>query len=294
MLGHMGGQVAGTPPPPAEPRAAARKPLLGEDYFDPRRRLLEAGGMVALFLAVLRELVRAPYAGWWRNTVEEAWSVTIRCTIPLCLSLFALGFGTFGVQAGGVLDVLGTADRLGGVYALGMNREPGAWVTGMIVAGVAGTAMCADLGARKIREELDALRVIGVDPVRALVLPRILALTIVSPIIAIFGVLVGYASGLVATLLLYPGSGGAGPFFATLGANLYFLDIVSLVVRTAVFGLVTGVIACHKGLNASGGPEGVGRAVNQTVVLAFVAVWVFNFAFQSALLATFTDLQTVR
>lgn len=260
----------------------------------PGRGLLEAGSIANLLLRVVRELTRAPYLSWWRATAVETWAIIIRCAPPLMLSLFALGFGTFGVQAGTLLESIGQADRLGGVYAVGMTREPGAWVTGMILAGVAGTSMCADLGARRIREEIDALLVLGVEPIRALVVPRVVGLTLAAPVVAVFGVLAGYGSGLVASLALYPGSSTTASVLATFESSLYLVDILSMLLRVMVFGCITALVCCHKGMNVSGGPAGVGRAVNQSVVVCFVAIWVVNYAFQSVVLASFTDLQVVR
>src|SRR5436309_1846708 len=161
------------PIPPAAARSSSVSArLLGPEFFDPRIRLREAGGMVALYVAVVREAFRPPYLSWWRNAVEETWTVAARCMVPLCLSLFALGF-------------------------------------------------------------------VGVNPIRAIVLPRVIALTIVSPLIAVFGVFVGYASGVLSTAALYPGSSNLGGFLSTLTSSLFALDIASFMIRTAVFGLIT-------------------------------------------------------
>ncbi len=107
------------------------------------------------------------------------------------ISTFALNLGAPGLQAAGPLHVFGALDRLGGFFVLTAIRWIGPVVTAVVVGGVAGTAITADLGARKIREELDALQVLGVDPIKNLVVPRFLALMIVTALLDIFAIVFG-------------------------------------------------------------------------------------------------------
>ena len=98
------------------------------------------------------------------------------CWLPMTVSMLAVSYGAPGLQAGNFLIIFGAIDRLGGFFVLASIREFAPLVTAVILAGVGGTAITADLGARKIREELDALQVLGVDPIKNLVVPRFLAL----------------------------------------------------------------------------------------------------------------------
>src|SRR5258705_2726338 len=111
------------------------------------------------------------------------------CWFPLLISTVAINYGAPGTQAGNFLVMLGAFDRLGGFFVLASIREFAPSVTAIIIAGVAGTAITADLGARKIREELDALQVLGVDPVKNLVVPRFLALMCVTALFDVYAVL---------------------------------------------------------------------------------------------------------
>src|SRR5262249_38871677 len=123
-------------------------------------------------------LVTPPF-NWVGEFVEQGWSLARRAWFPLALSAFAFGYGAAGIQGAAFSEVLGSVERTGGVVgSVATIREVAVWVTGMLVAGVAGTAICADLGARRVRKELDALEVIGVDIVRRIVAPRVLALTL--------------------------------------------------------------------------------------------------------------------
>ena len=143
-------------------------------------------------------------------------------------------------------------------------REFAPLVDAIVMAGVAGTAITADLGARKIREELDALQVLGVDPVKNLVVPRFLALMLVTGLFDIYALLFGIFGGMLATLV---NAAPLGPFFATFFTNASTTDLWGSVLKTTLFGAIIAIVCCYKGMTASGGAEGVGRAVNQAVVI---------------------------
>ncbi len=213
------------------------------------------------------------------------------CWFPLLISTFALNLGAPGLQAAGPLQVFGSLDRLGGFFVLTAIRWIGPIVTAVVVGGVAGTAITADLGARKIREELDALQVLGVDPIKNLVVPRFLALMVVTALLDAFAILFGLAAGIAAELIYHQSLGG---FFATLFSNASVTDIWGSVAMCTAFGAIIAIVACFKGMTASGGAAGVGRAVNQSVVISLVGVFAFNYAFTALLLATHPELQTIR
>lgn len=255
-----------------------------------RRGLSETAGMVVLFAVALRDFSRAPLS-YARDIAEASWIVARRCTIPLAVSVFVLGFGALGVEAGLVLDSVGAPDRTGGVYVTAAVREIATWVTAMVVAGVAGTAVCADLGARRVREELDALSVLGVRTTR-LVIPWAFALTLMTPLLLLVAVASCLLSGVAAVFLLYDTTVGA--FVATFKANFAPPEILAALVKTAIFGVIIATVCCYKGINAKGGPEGVGRAVNQAVVMSFVALWVVNYVVTSLTLALFPELTGLR
>ena len=166
-------------------------------------------------------------------------------------------------------------------------REFAPFVTAIVLAGVAGTAITADLGARKIREELDALQVLGVDPVKNLVVPRFLALMLVTGLFDIYALLFGIFGGVVATLV---NRAPLGPFWATFFTNASVTDLWGSVLKCTMFGAIIAIVCCYKGMTASGGAEGVGRAVNQAVVIAFLGVFAFNYVFTQTLLATHPEI----
>jgi phospholipid/cholesterol/gamma-HCH transport system permease protein len=202
---------------------------------------------------------------------------------PLVLTAFALSFGPAGIQASNFLGLLGAIDRLGAIYQLIVVREIAPLVTGIVIAGVVGTAVCADLGAREVREELDALRVQGIDVVRSLVFPRLLAITSLAVLCNIFALVAGMFG---AVLVVLQNHASLGPFFATFFSNSTTLEFGAALVKSTIFGLMIGTVACYRGIHASGGAEGVGRAVNHTVVTAFLLIGAIDYVFTQYLLAT--------
>ena len=164
-------------------------------------------------------------------------------------------------------------------------------MTAVVVAGVAGTAITADLGARKIREELDALQVLGVDPVKNLVVPRFLALMMVTALLDIFAIVFGLSAGIAAELLYHQTLGG---FFATLFSNASVTDLWGSILKTTLFGAIIAIVCSYKGMNASGGAAGVGKAVNEAVVIAIMGIFAFNYVFTQTLLATHPELNVIK
>src|SRR6201982_714896 len=259
-------------------------------YFPTRNILEEFGDMMILTGRTIWSALRPPYPSGGELVSQFLFALRL-CWFPLLVSTVCLCYAAPGLQAANFLTLFGALDRLGGFFVLGAIREIGPNVTAIVLAGVAGTAITADLGARKIREELDALQVLGVDPVKNLVVPRFLALMVVTGLFDIYALLFGIFGGVLATLSF---KAPLGPFFATLLTNASTTDLWGSVVKTTLFGAIIAVVSCYKGMTASGGAEGVGRAVNQAVVIAFLGVFAFNYVFTQTLLATHPEISVIR
>ena len=217
--------------------------------------------------------VRPPYP-YGEELVSQFLFVLKLSWFPMTISTFALCLGAPGLQAAGILSLFGNLDRLGGFFVVTAVRFIGPIVTAAVVAGVAGTAITADLGARKIREELDALQVLGVDPIKNLVVPRFLALMVITGLLDVYAIMFGISGGLLAEMAYGQPLGG---FFATLFNNASVTDLWASLLKCTMFGAIVAVVCCYKGMNASGGPEGVGRAVNEAVIISFMLLFVTNF-----------------
>jgi phospholipid/cholesterol/gamma-HCH transport system permease protein len=259
--------------------------------FLPAKGLLEeVGDMMILTGKTIMSALKPPYPYGGEFVQQFLFSLRL-CWFPLMVSTIAFGYAAPGLQASNFLTLFGANDRLGGFFVLASIREFAPFVTAIVVAGVAGTAITADLGARKIREELDALQVLGVDPVKNLVVPRFLALMLVTGLFDIYALLFGIFGGVLATLT----NGVAlGPFWATFFTNASVIDLGGSVIKCTLFGAIIAIVCCYKGMTASGGPQGVGKAVNQAVVMATLGVFAFNYVFTQTLLATHPEIVNIR
>jgi phospholipid/cholesterol/gamma-HCH transport system permease protein len=246
--------------------------------------------MGLLTARAISRAVRSPrdYGG---ELVQQLIFALRLCWFPITVASVAFPYGPAGIQTANFLNLFGAIDRLGGLFVLVVVREFAPLVCALVVAGVAGTAMCADLGARKIREELDALMVLGVDPVRSLVVPRFIALALVTAMFNVYAVMFGTLAGMLVTV-----TNGAplGPFFATYFNNATTIEFAGSLLKTFLFGGIIAIVCCFKGMTATGGAEGVGRAVNQAVVIAFMGIGVFNYVFTQTLLAIHPEISVVR
>src|SRR5437879_9446275 len=219
--------------------------------------------MMILTGKTVMSAIRPPYP-YGTEFVQQFLFALRLCWFPLLISTIAFGYGAPGLQAGNFLVLFGAIDRLGGFFVLASIREFAPFVTAIVLAGVAGTAITADLGARKIREELDALQVLGVDPVKNLVVPRFLALMVVTGLFDIYAVLFGIFGGIMAAVAF---GQPLGPFWGTLFANASTVDLWGSVVKCTMFGPIIAIGWCYKGMSASGGADGAGRAGTEALVL---------------------------
>src|ERR671910_987065 len=259
--------------------------------FLPAKAVFEqTGDMVVLTAKTVSSAIKPPYPYGGEFISQFLFALQL-CWFPMTISMIAICFGAPGLQAANFLSLFGALDRLGGFFILASVREFAPLVTSVVVAGVAGTAITADLGARKIREELDALQVLGVDPIKNLVVPRFLALMLITGLMDIYALLFGISGGLFAEIAYGQPLGG---FFATLFTNASVTDLWGSVLKCTMFGAIIAIVCCYYGMNASGGAEGVGRAVNQAVVIAFLGVFAFNYVFTQTLLATHPEISVIK
>jgi phospholipid/cholesterol/gamma-HCH transport system permease protein len=229
------------------------------------------GGFFALALDTIVQMFKPPFA--FREFLLQTWFIARVSILPtLMLSI------PFTVLAVFILNILlvefGAADFSGSGAALGAITQIGPVVTVLVVAGAGATAMCADLGARTIREELDAMEVMGVSPIQRLVVPRVLAVTgvalFLNGLVSVVGVLGGYF------LNIYVQHGTAGSYLSSFSTLAQLPDLYVSELKALIFGFLAGIIAAYRGLNPRPGPKGVGDAVNESVVIAFVMLFVVN------------------
>jgi len=232
----------------------------------------EPGRFFAMSLDTARATFKWPFQ--WREFLQQAWfivSVTVAPTI-----MVAIPFGAIlSLQVGNLIRQLGAQSQTGSTAVLAIVREASPIVTALLIAAAAGSAICADLGARKIREEIDAMEVLGINPLHRLVVPRVFACAFVGLFLNGIVSVVGLAGGYIFNVMLQGGTPGA--YMASFSGLAQLPDLYQAEVKALVFGVTAALVASYKGLTASGGPKGVGDAVNQTVVIAAMALFVENF-----------------
>ncbi|WP_460851991.1 MlaE family ABC transporter permease [Nocardioides montaniterrae] len=220
----------------------------------------------------------------FREFVSQAWFITtvslvpgLLVSIPFCVVII--------FQVNQLLIQIGAVDLAGAGAAVAVVREIGPIVSVLVVAGAGATAICADLGSRKIREEIDAMVTLGINPIERLVVPRIVASTLVGVALNGMVTVVGLLGGYFFSVVLQGATPGL--YLNDLTLLVQLPDFIEAEIKAAAFGLLAGLTACYLGLNAKGGPKGVGDAVNQTVVFAFMQL----FATNSVLSALFLQLK---
>ncbi|MHC5068568.1 MAG: MlaE family ABC transporter permease [Planctomycetota bacterium] len=200
----------------------------------------------------------------------------------LVLSLIAGLTGMIMVmQIGPTLEEYNALGTLGGIIGVTFCRELGPIWAAVIILARVGSAMAAELGTMKVNEEVEALRVMGVNPLRYLVMPRILALVAVMPLLTAIADVVGLSGGAFVAESLF----GVTPrsFWDSASNFLDLDDLYGGLIKSAVFGLVIGAIACKQGLSASGGAEGVGRVTTTTVRLCVIFVLIADLVLTAVL-----------
>src|SRR5690349_22865786 len=209
-----------------------------------------------------------------REFLQQAWFIVTVTIVPTALVSIPFG-AVIALQIGGLLKQFGAQSFSGSASVLAVVREAGPIATALLIAGAAGSAIAADFGARKIREELDAMMVLGIDPMQRLVVPRTLACMLISVFLNGMVSIVGVAGGYVFNVIIQGGTPGA--YIASFTALAQLPDLWTGEIKALIFGAIAAIVASYKGLTAGGGPKGVGDAVNQSVVITFMLLFVVNF-----------------
>jgi phospholipid/cholesterol/gamma-HCH transport system permease protein len=231
-----------------------------------------SGNFIAFCLDTLRAIGRRPVQV--REFIQQAWFLSSVSILPAALVSIPFG-AVIALQLGSLVRQLGAQSFAGAASVLAVVREAGPIVTALVIAGAGGAAICADLGSRKIREELDAMQVLGIDPIQRLVAPRLLASMLVAVLLNGLVSVVGVAGGYFFNVVLQGGTPGA--YLASFQALGQVPDLVAGEVKALAFGATSALVASYEGMTAKGGPKGVGDAVNRSVVVTFMLLFALNF-----------------
>lgn len=236
-------------------------------------------GRFALFVAaVAHRLVRPPWST--SDTARFTWQLVTRCVLPVIAVIFPFGM-VLALQGLAIFDLFGAQRMLSSLISVAVFRELSPVLASVLVAAQGGSSFAAELGAMRIREEIDATSVMAVDPLRVHVVPRVVAALVATPILHIAGSVSGILGGYVTAVVMRGENGSI--FWHNLWELTAPIDLTGGLIKTTVFGAIIGLVATYNGFHASGGAAGVGRAVNDTVVVAITSFIVVNYFLTTAL-----------
>lgn len=230
------------------------------------------GGTALLAVNTASVAVRGPFP--WRETVRQMYLVGVKSfTIVTITSIFT-GM-VLALQFAYGLERFGAQLYVAKLVALSLFREMGPVLTSLLVGGKVGAGMAAELGSMSVTEQIDAVRALGANPVKKLVVPRVVAMTVMMPLLAVYADVIGLFGGLVVCI----SDVGMTPryFWTTVVEASKVGDVMHGVSKCVFFGFAVGLIGCYQGLRTTGGTEGVGSATTVTVVMVSITVLISDF-----------------
>lgn len=236
----------------------------------------QLGAVILLFLSTLRQLHRIQL----HETAKQCLALGVKSFPIVALTLLFTGM-VLSIQIAGELIKYGAEFSIGGIVAIGMGRELGPVLCGVVLAGRVGAAITAELGTMRVTEQIDALRCMAVNPVAYLVVPRFVACMTMLPILNVFGVTIGIAGGMIIAALYDNVS--AYTFLHSIDVFCGPSDIYIGMVKSVVFGMIVALVGCDRGMTCTAGAEGVGRATTQSVVYSIVMLFAANYLLSSVL-----------
>jgi phospholipid/cholesterol/gamma-HCH transport system permease protein len=226
-----------------------------------------------------RALVTRPF--YYRDVVEQFDIIGVGSMTVVLLTGMFTGM-VLALQSGITLDQFGARSMVGRLVSASMVKELGPVLTALMVAGRVGSGIAAELGSMMVTDQIAALRALGTDPIRKLVLPRILAGLLMVPLLTAISVAVGLLGGWIITITQLQVASGV--YWNSVVLGLYIQDVWMGLIKPFFLGFVIVSIGCHVGLRTAGGTQGVGRATTNAVVASSVAVLVVNFLVTKALI----------
>jgi len=229
-------------------------------------------GVLLLFLGVLYWIIFGSFKGkpvGRRSIFAQMVFVGLRSAVLVFFVDFFTGM-VLAMQTAYQLQKMGAVIYVASLVAISLCRELSPVLTGLVVAGRAGSAIAAELGTMKVTEQIEALDTMSIDPVRFLCAPRFLALLVMMPCLVVLGNLAGILGGFI----VGTGSLNINPdlYMQTTFKHLELKDIYIGLVKAVVFGIIIALISCFEGLNTKGGAEGVGRGTTRSVVISFIFI----------------------
>jgi phospholipid/cholesterol/gamma-HCH transport system permease protein len=260
------GRISNLPPPP-------EVPTLLEDWRNRVTAFIESMGHIGtLTVGALGSITRRPLE--IASTVYQVESLGVRSLGIVAVTSVFIGM-VMTIQFAFGLQRFGGVEYIPRVIVLSFLRELGPTLTAVIVGGRIGSGMAAEVGAMNVTEQVDAIRALGGDPAKKLVLPRVLAAMIVMPLLSMFADALGTLGAMFVCSTEYD----IRPtlFLQTALESVLLSDLFSGLAKTPIFGFIIAIVGCHFGLTTQGGTEGVGQSTTRTVVVVSIAILVADY-----------------
>lgn len=254
-------------PPPAPPVPFAKR--VSDDVT---ALLAHVGQISAMFLHALRVLFKRPFE--LREIVRQMEALGVASMGIVVVTSVFIGM-VMSTQFAFGLQKFGGMEYTGRVVALSFARELAPTLTAVIVGGRIGAGMTAELGSMAVTEQLDAVRALGADPVKKLVMPRLVATVLVMPLLGSFALVLGFSGAMFITDWQF--NVPASFFFSSALETVSMKDYVAGLFKTPFFGVLIAMIGCHFGMRTSGGTAGVGNSTTRTVVAISIAILIADF-----------------
>jgi len=191
-------------------------------------------------------------------------------SLPI-VSLIALFIGVIlAFQTAYLMQRLGSEMYIASIVALSLVRELGPVITALVVAGRVGAAITAEIGSMQVTEQLDALQTLGSNPIKYLVVPRFVSLSIMLPILTLYADIIGIMGGYM--ICVYKLGITSGMYLNITFSSLLFKDLFTGLAKSVFFGMIIAFVSCYEGFNVEGGAEGVGTATKRAVVSTFMLI----------------------
>jgi phospholipid/cholesterol/gamma-HCH transport system permease protein len=237
---------------------------------------LEGFGRFALFCVVTWRWTVSGAGKWKRVSLlmPQLYHIGTRSIPVVCVVGGFVGM-VLAIEAFAQFAQLGLQERLGAVIDVSVVKQIGPVLAAVMLAGRVGGSVSAELGTMRVTEQLDALRVMGADPIAYLVVPRVIACVLMIPILTVFSDLMGIYGGYYVTV--YGFGVSSEPYWHYSQHFVGTFDVMTGLIKSVVFGLLIGLISCYKGFHCESGAAGVGKAATDAFVTSFIAIIVANF-----------------
>lgn len=236
----------------------------------------QLGAIILLLIAAVKEIgtIRS------RETFKQCLSLGVLSFPIVALTLLFTGM-VLSVQISGELTKYGADFTVGAIVAIGVGRELGPVLCGVVLAGRVGAAITAEIGTMRVTEQIDALRCMAVSPIGYLVVPRLVACMAMLPILNVFGVVIGVGGGMIVASL----SHGVSSYVFMHSIRVFCVpsDLYIGVIKSIIFGMIVALVGCDRGMTCTAGAEGVGKATTQSVVYSIIMLFAANYILSSIL-----------